>query len=585
MAVSGSGAPDPASRSRIRRLRALTEQLTGGEPAAILPLVLSVTDEVVAVDWLCVHLVSPGRDGGGPRLLCSAAAGVPPHLLGSLASLPLEAGGGPPGLAAAGDRVVVAEQMRGDPRWASSPERLATLPGSLWSVPVTGATGVVGTISGYTGSGAPAPDQLEEVGLYAGFLAAAVERERLLSEAGRSDRVLGSLRSVLDSLAGPHPAQDGLALALLALARGLHADAIGLYRPDGKHSELSSGGHRTVPSALACGRQRSAAAAVGRSAQDGVRRVGGDMLAAPIEAPEGRAVVTAWWADDDAPSEDAFELFGDAARSLRLALEHEALERAKAEAASLRRTQHLQHEFLSRLNHELRAPLTAVRGYASTLLQPDVSWDEASRQRFLGAIESESARMGRLLGDLLDFGAIDSGGLRLMPDWCDVRLILDAACRCVSASTAPPLEITTGPDLPMVWADHDRLEQVFVNLVDNAGRHASGLTRVSLDARTDAGGRSVTVRVADDGVGIPAGIRERMFLPHERGPTTASGAGLGLAIARAIVDAHGGTIALEPAATGTTVAVVLPVEPRHLAVHDVDPHRDGERVFADRRPG
>jgi signal transduction histidine kinase len=118
-------------------------------------------------------------------------------------------------------------------------------------------------------------------------------------------------------------------------------------------------------------------------------------------------------------------------------------------------------------------------------------------------------------------------------------------------------------DAPPIWGDHDRLEQVFVNLFENAVRHGRGLTGVVVTARLAPSRAEVEVRVADDGGGIgrdPAEL-ERVFRPHERGRTDGPGAGLGLAIARGVVEAHGGTIALEPVAVGTSVLVTLPVEP------------------------
>jgi signal transduction histidine kinase/ABC-type multidrug transport system ATPase subunit len=248
------------------------------------------------------------------------------------------------------------------------------------------------------------------------------------------------------------------------------------------------------------------------------------------------------------------------AESLRLALERQALERANAETASLRRSQRMQRDFLTRLNHELRTPLTAIQGYASTLRQQDVSWDLSSQERFLDSIASESARMGRLVGDLLDFSAIDSGTLRLVPDWCDLALVLGAARRCVSDAPASFGEDVDDAELPPIWGDHDRLEQVFVNLLDNAVRHAMATDPV-VTTSVDPHHGTVTVRVADDGPGIPRHLADRVFLPHERGTGPTAGAGLGLAIARGIVDAHGGVIRLEPVDRGTTVAVTLPIEP------------------------
>ena len=142
---------------------------------------------------------------------------------------------------------------------------------------------------------------------------------------------------------------------------------------------------------------------------------------------------------------DAIALIEDAAHSLRLALEREKAGRAHEDAAALRRSQELQREFLSRLSHELRTPLTAIRGYATSLLQTDVTWDADSQHRFLGRISAESARLGRLVGDLLDFSAIESGILRLQSDWCEIALVLEAAVACLPQPGPSMVEVTCPP--------------------------------------------------------------------------------------------------------------------------------------------
>ena len=135
----------------------------------------------------------------------------------------------------------------------------------------------------------------------------------------------------------------------------------------------------------------------------------------------------------------------DAANSLRLALEREEAAHAHQEAAALRRSRELQRGFLSRLSHELRTPLTAIRGYASSLMQPDVTWDRDSQQRFLDRIAAESARLGRLVDDLLDFSAIESGIMRLQRDWCDIRLVIEAAIACLPPGHAKEVTLTCDP--------------------------------------------------------------------------------------------------------------------------------------------
>ena len=249
----------------------------------------------------------------------------------------------------------------------------------------------------------------------------------------------------------------------------------------------------------------------------------------------------------------------DAAHSLRLALEREAAALAHEEAATLRRSQELQRSFLSRLSHELRTPLTAIRGYATSLLQTDVTWDAASQDRFLGRISAESARLGRLVGDLLDFSAIESGILRLHHDWCDIALVLEAAVACLPQPGASMIEVTCHPALPTIWADHDRLEQVFVNLLDNAIRHNPPGTQVSVTAEPGRGGE-VVIGVSDDGSGLPPDLAAAPFEPKRRGHSASAGAGLGLSIAYGIVVAHGGQIRPRRPAGGTSFEIRLPVE-------------------------
>jgi signal transduction histidine kinase len=304
------------------------------------------------------------------------------------------------------------------------------------------------------------------------------------------------------------------------------------------------------------------------------------------------------------PTKEETALLEDAAHSLRLALEREEAGHAHQEAAALRRSRELQRGFLSRLSHELRTPLTAIRGYASSLLQPDVTWDRESQQRFLDRIAAESARLGRLVDDLLDFSAIESGTMRLQWDWCDILLVVEAAIACLPPGSAASVSLTCDPSLPVVWADHDRLEQVFVNLLNNAfGHNPPGTAvRVTATAEQIAAGQpggpeqlgrhpasEVVISVLDDGVGMPP---ELLTSPFEAGrrPRPASGtghgngsghtsgngsgaggngreggrrnagAGLGLSIAKGIVQAHGGRIELVPLRNGTCFRVHLPVE-------------------------
>ena len=277
-----------------------------------------------------------------------------------------------------------------------------------------------------------------------------------------------------------------------------------------------------------------------------------------VGSAEVLGVVTVFRADPAAPARDELDLVGLYAGYLAGVLERQEADAARQEANALRRSHDLQRQFLSRLSHELRTPLTAIRGYASGLAAPDVVWDTESKGRFVARISDESARLTRLVGDLLDFSAIESGVLRLNPDWCDVLLVLQAARACLPRDAADRVTISGDGLLPSLWADHDRLEQVFVNLMDNAVRHNPADTHVTVEVTRTANG--VAVAVTDDGIGLPGADLADGEAGDARRAT--SGSGLGLSIARGIVEAHGGSLEIEQVPVGTRVAVYLAEDPR-----------------------
>jgi signal transduction histidine kinase len=174
--------------------------------------------------------------------------------------------------------------------------------------------------------------------------------------------------------------------------------------------------------------------------------------------------------------------------------------------------------------------------------------------------------------------------MRLQRDWCDIRLVVEAAVSCLPADQSAHVSVDCDPDLPAVWADHDRLEQVFVNLLNNAFKHNAPGTRVWVSARDDArthpftgvDGTEVRISVIDDGAGFPPALAAAPFDSARRHPTRAAGAGLGLSIARGIVEAHGGQIELAQAPAGTAFRIRLPVEAAtpHLESPDLGEHEE-----------
>ncbi len=217
-------------------------------------------------------------------------------------------------------------------------------------------------------------------------------------------------------------------------------------------------------------------------------------------------------------------------------------------------------QFVSDVSHELRTPLTAIRGAAETLLDGGVEPED--EQRFLSTIAREAERLGRLANDLLTLQRIEGATGELPIRRVDLRLAADRA-----ASMLEPLledrEVTLSINgsAPLVLGDVDRLQQVVLNLVDNASRMVGEGGHVVVEL-TAEGDRAV-LSVMDDGPGIPEEDLPRLFDRFYRADTSrtraSGGAGLGLAIVRAIVSAHGGRIeAANLPGGGARMTVVLP---------------------------
>jgi signal transduction histidine kinase/ABC-type multidrug transport system ATPase subunit len=564
---------DSSARGQLTRLHGLADRLVSADPSSSLALILSALGAALGTETVCIHIATGGS------LVCAASLGFASGQITRWSDLPIGAAGGPAGRAAAHEQRVVEEDLRTSDAWAQFGEIASSAPiASSWSVPVMGPAGVSAVITVFKPDpGAPQRDELDLLTLYAGYAASAVERDRLLDQVTARNRVLETIREMLETLAGPVTVGDGLVIALQSLRRGLRADEVALVsRLD--EEEIAwrayAGPLGTNPATISGELHSASKQALAESRRDGsARGFGGSLrrriLAVPFIGPAGPTALLASW---NAPlSEEETALIEDAAHSLRLALEREEAGLAHQEAVALRRSRELQREFLSRLSHELRTPLTAIRGYASSLLQPDVTWDRDSQQRFLDRIAAESARLGRLVDDLLDFSAIESGVMRLQLDWCDIRLVLEAAISCLPDELAATVSVTCDDALPAVWADHDRLEQVFVNLLTNAFRHNPPGTRVSVIVEelrpapvsaqpVSSAPAEVEVSVIDDGPGFPEELVLAPFEPTRRQRSRSAGAGLGLSIARGIAEAHGGRIELASVPVGTAFRIRLPVE-------------------------
>jgi len=219
----------------------------------------------------------------------------------------------------------------------------------------------------------------------------------------------------------------------------------------------------------------------------------------------------------------------------------------------------LRTALLSSLSHDMRTPLGAIEGAASTLLQEGVPADEATRRELAGTILHESQRMTRLIANLLDMIRVETGALQVHREWQLLGDVVGVALlRLDEQLRNHPIATDFPPTLPPVPVDEVLLEQVFVNLLENAVRYTPPGTPIEISA-AQRDRDEVVVNVADRGPGLPAGEEERVFEKFHRaagGP----GSGLGLAITRAIVTAHGGTIRAalrEP--RGACISFTLPL--------------------------
>ena len=202
----------------------------------------------------------------------------------------------------------------------------------------------------------------------------------------------------------------------------------------------------------------------------------------------------------------------------------------------------LRAEFLAMVSHELRAPLTSIKGSATTALESPAELDPAVVRQFFRIIRDQADHMHGLVSDLLDLTRIETGALAVDPQPADPAVLIERARSAFAKVEGPrQLAIDLEPELPLVMADLRRIVQVLGNLLINAARHSPESSVISVSAARDD--VHVRVSVADDGRGIPADSLPHLFKKFSRVQAERGGdSGLGLAISRGIVEAHGGRI-------------------------------------------
>lgn len=248
-----------------------------------------------------------------------------------------------------------------------------------------------------------------------------------------------------------------------------------------------------------------------------------------------------------------------------------ALERARflkelSRTEALRQSDQLKSALLASVSHDLRTPLTSIRAAVDNLLDKSLDWDREALREFHLIISEEVSRLTRLVENLLDMARIEARELHPVKVWSSVpEMVSTVLDRCASALANHRVRVDLKEGLPLVKVDARLLASALANLLENAGQYSEPQTQIVVHGEIEA--NTLTMSIQDEGPGIPAQdlprVFDKFYRGTERGPKRREGTGMGLAIARGIVDAHGGKIWVESrTGLGSTFYVSVPVEVR-----------------------
>jgi two-component system sensor histidine kinase KdpD len=254
----------------------------------------------------------------------------------------------------------------------------------------------------------------------------------------------------------------------------------------------------------------------------------------------------------------------------------DAFERA-SHTEALRQSEKLKSALLDAVTHDLRTPLTSIKASITTLLDEakqrldgdePVILDRESRIEMMEVIDQESDRLNRFIGGLIELARIEAGELQLRRHWGAVDdIIATALARADITTKGYKIELEIEPELPVVRVDERAVSEVMYTLIENAAKYSPSGTTIRIIAARAAEG-VIRMAVEDEGTGIPVHLRKRVFDKFFRairngdvGTNEPAGTGMGLAIAKGIIEAHGGDIWIEPVSDhgGTRVVFTLPV--------------------------
>lgn len=243
---------------------------------------------------------------------------------------------------------------------------------------------------------------------------------------------------------------------------------------------------------------------------------------------------------------------------LAATIERQALRRDAAQLEAVAAADRLRTALLRAVSHDLRTPLASIKASVTSLLQRDVAWSNAEQHEFLDTIDQEADRLDAVVGNLLDASRLEAGVIEPAVQQVALDEVVQSALASISGLDADVV-VDVPAELPTVRADRGLLERAIANLVANAGQASPA--GVPIEIRAVATRSSVQLAVVDRGAGVPEDQREAIFRPFQRlgDRSAAGGVGLGLAVARGVVEAMGGRVVVEETVGGgTTMCVTLP---------------------------
>ena len=246
--------------------------------------------------------------------------------------------------------------------------------------------------------------------------------------------------------------------------------------------------------------------------------------------------------------------------------------RVEAEKTSLlKESERLNKTLLNSISHELRTPLATITGAASSLMAPGVAENKIAQGILADEISTAAMRLNRLVENLLDMTRIESGGIRILKDWCDIRDLINSVTAELSNELSEHTVLVSVPeDIPLVKLDGVLVQQAISNIVLNAAQYSPPKTVITIKVNFEM--NTLIMTVEDEGPGIPEDSLKKIFEKFYRAPgSRAGGTGLGLSIVKGFVVSHGGTVEVRNLPEGGAKFVIrLPVESKSFTLTDVE---------------